>query len=122
MDSCKLKISRKVQASTLVEVLVAMVTIVVVFGIAMMIYSNVMRSSVSVKKVRAQSILNGLIQETQFSAAPLRDDSFSFDDLRVDQTVKTYQEDKNLAEIDLAAYDSNNQLLATLKKVIIARP
>ena len=50
-------IRTKIMASTILEVIVAMVIIVVVFGIAMMIYTNVLRMSLSVKKIQAQAIL-----------------------------------------------------------------
>ena len=49
-------IRTKIMASTILEVIVAMVIIVVVFGIAMMIYTNVLRMSLSVKKIQALHI------------------------------------------------------------------
>ncbi len=119
MDRRKLNMKTKVNASTLIEVIIAMVTIVIVFGIAMMIYSNVIRSSVSVKKIRAQAILRDIMERASNSATALQNDSFTLDGLVINQTVKPYRDDKNLNEVDLNAYDSNQQLQATLKQVKI---
>ena len=44
----KLRIKSKLAASSIIEVLISMVVIMVVFGIAMMIYANVIQSSLSV--------------------------------------------------------------------------
>lgn len=121
MDRRKLNLTQKVSASTLIEVLIAMVTIVIVFGIAMMIYSNVIRSSVSVKKVRAQAVLYDMMQKATASSGSLPDDSFSFNELHVEQSVKPYHDNPHLVEVDLTAYDDNHQILSTLKQVIIAQ-
>jgi Tfp pilus assembly protein PilV len=61
MAGSKLIIQHKLKASTIIEVLISMVIIMVVFGMAMMIYANVIRSSLSVKKVRAEAILNEIL-------------------------------------------------------------
>ena len=57
MAGRKLTLNAKLKASTIMEVLIAMITIIVVFGIAMAVYSNILRSSLSVKKIQAQSVL-----------------------------------------------------------------
>lgn len=118
MDRRKLTVSSKVSGSTLVEMLIAMVTIVVIFGIAMMIFSNVTRSSVAMKKIRAQAVLNDLLQKA-LSSPVISNDSFVLDGLQVEQTAKPYHDDPQLTEVDLAAYDSNHLLLFTLKQVLI---
>ncbi|SES20198.1 PulJ/GspJ family protein [Pedobacter rhizosphaerae] len=54
---------KKIPASTVIEVLIAMVIILVVFAIAMGLFSNVLSSGVSYRKVQAQNQLQVLSQE-----------------------------------------------------------
>lgn len=51
-------IDRKVQASSLIEVLIAMVIILVVFAIAMRIFGNVMQTGVSFRSISINSQLD----------------------------------------------------------------
>ena len=57
--------NKKIQASTLIEVLIAMVIIMVVFAIAMKLFSNVMSSGVSYRKVQVQNQLQILSEEVK---------------------------------------------------------
>jgi Tfp pilus assembly protein PilV len=118
MVSGKLKVKSKLPASSIIEVLIAMVVIMVVFGTAMMIYANIMQSSMSVKKLRAQAILNQTLQADESSANPAST-TFSADELHIEQTVKSYNNEADLTEIDLSAYDANGKELISLHKVII---
>ena len=115
MAGRKLIIQTKIRASTILEVVVSMVIIILVFGIAMMIYTNVVRLSLSVKKIKAQAVL----QETLLQAEQVKNlatESLTIDDLRIEQEVKPYG---NLTEIHLTAYDANQQKIAELQKIII---
>lgn len=58
----KLK-GKQLQASTLIEVLIAMVIIMVVFSIAMGLFSNVLSTGVSMRKVRVNQQLEWLRQQ-----------------------------------------------------------
>jgi Tfp pilus assembly protein PilV len=118
MVRVKLSIKSKLAASSIIEVLISMVVIMVVFGIAMMIYANIVQSSLSVTKIRAQAILNQTLQADETSANS-SSTTFTVDNLNIEQTVKNYNNEPNLTEIDLAAYDANGQQLITLHKVII---
>ncbi|MDB5008617.1 MAG: hypothetical protein JWP45_3010 [Mucilaginibacter sp.] len=111
------KLNVKLRASTILEVIVSMVIIVIVFGIAMMIYTNVLRLSLSAKKLRAQALL----EETLFTAehnATNTTQTFNIDDFRIEQEVKPYVQNSSLTDIHLTAYDQNQQKIAELEKVI----
>lgn len=111
------KLTKRVQASSILEVVVSMVVIVIVFGIAMMIYTNVLRLSLSVKKLRAQAIL----QETMIKAEHNPENitqSTTADDLRIEQEITPYPDNSALKEIHLTAFDQNQQKIAELQKVI----
>lgn len=110
-------IKTKVMASTILEVIIAMVIIILVFGIAMMIYTNVLRMSLSVKKIQAQAVL----QETLFNAEKTNNyasQSITVGDFRVEEEVKPFNGDTTLREIHLTAFDSNQQQITELQKVI----
>ena len=115
------KLSGKVKASTIVEVLVSMVIIVAVFGIAMMIYTNVLRMSLSVKKLRAQAILRQVMLTAENTPGNTTQ-SLNSESFRIEQEVKPYNGDIGLTELHLTAYDENQQKVAELQKVIINQP
>jgi Tfp pilus assembly protein PilV len=118
MAGNKLNIGAKVQASTILEVVIAMVLIIVVFGIAMMIYTNVLSSSLSVKKIKAQAVLQQTLIKTE-QLKGITSQSITVDDFRVEQEVKPYNGSKLLNDIHLTAYDANQRKIAELEKVII---
>jgi len=111
------KLNIRVSASTLMEVIVSMVIIVVVFGIAMTIFTNVMRSSLSAKKIKAQVILNETLLKSENMPNNINQ-SFTVGDFRIEQEVKPFNGDNNLTDIHLTAYDQNQQKVAELEKVI----
>jgi len=111
------KLKNKVQASTILEVVISMVIIVVVFGIAMMIYTNVLRMSLSVKKLKAQALLNEMAMKAEHNATDAPPDVM-VDDFRIEQETKPYNGNAALIEIHLTAYDSNKQKIAELQQVI----
>lgn len=108
-----------VKASTIPEVVVSMVIIVVVFGIAMMIYTNVVRSSPSEKKMKATFIL----QETMLKLQQLPDSTaqpIAAGDFKIEQKIEPYTGNPTLLKVSLTAFDQNLQKVAELQKLIIA--
>jgi len=118
MAGSKLTLKTTVKASTIMEVLIAMILIIAVFGIAMMIFTNVLNSSLSVKKIRAQAIL----QEALITAEKADNNvsqSISVDDFRIEQEIKPYNDNAALIDVRLTAFDQNQQKIAELEKVIL---
>ena len=111
------KLKGRVQASTILEVVISMVIIVVVFGIAMMIYTNVLRMSLSVKKLKARALLNEMAMNAEHSPADATTVVIA-DDFRIEQETKPYNGNAALIEIHLTAYDSNKQKIAELQQII----
>lgn len=54
----------KVKSSTLIEVIIAMVIILVMFGLAMGIYTNVLRTTPAVKAERVKGMTVGMLQQS----------------------------------------------------------
>ncbi|MEE1945908.1 type II secretion system protein [Pedobacter sp. KR3-3] len=75
-------INKKLEASTLIEVLIAMVIIMVVFAIAMQVFGNVLRTGVSYKKLQAQNQMQLLSEQVKKNGyveeAEVKIDSISY--------------------------------------------
>ncbi|OOQ58331.1 hypothetical protein [Mucilaginibacter pedocola] len=108
----------KLTASSLLEVLIAMVVIVVVFGIGMMIYSNVARSSVTTTKLRARSILDTELSDTEENSAAA-DSNYSVDSLGITRVYTPFLQAKNLQVVTLTAFGTRGDTLAQVQKVIL---
>jgi len=116
MAGKQLKENATVRASTVLEVIIAMTVIVVVFGIAMMIYGNVMRMSLSVAQLKAKGILKEQMLKAE-RADTLQNASFQIDSLTIEQNVSDTLA-TGLKIIHLKAYDINHQKVAELQKII----
>lgn len=106
-----------VRASSLIEVVIAMTVIIVVFGIALMIFSNISRTSLSVKEVKAHSMLRELMANVQQSRFPANR-SIDTADFHIEQEVATFPGDTSLIVIHLTVFDRNQEKITEMKKVI----
>jgi type II secretory pathway pseudopilin PulG len=118
MAGGKVKMQKKLKASTIIEVLIAMILIIVVFGIAMMIFTNVVNSGLSVKKIRAEALLQQALLSAERSDN-LVSQSVPVDDFTIVEEVKAYNGNTALTDIHLTALDQNQQKVAELEKVIL---
>lgn len=84
------KLKGKVRASTLLEVIVAMVVIMIVFVLSTAIYTNVMRASPSLRQQRIKSIAAGLIQQS-IAERNWNDDVVTIDSMSFQKTLIPYQ-------------------------------
>lgn len=99
------------------EAVIAMVIMVLVFGIAMMIFTNVTRLSLSVRKVRAQAVLQDLL--LQAAKDPGNSDrTIPVEDLRIEQKVTPFGQGPGLSQIELTAYDESGKPLAEVQQII----
>ncbi|MDB5002072.1 MAG: hypothetical protein JWQ34_297 [Mucilaginibacter sp.] len=117
MAGGELKYNSRVKASTILEVIISMIIILLVFTIAMMISANIMRSSLSVKKINAQAVLHELLIKAEQNKE-VHSQSFTTDDFSVVQEVKPDENFQNLLNIHLTAYDTNQEKVAELQKII----
>jgi Tfp pilus assembly protein PilV len=119
MDHRKLRADARVKASTVIEVVVSMVIIIAVFGIAMMIYANITRISLSGQKLKAQAALSQVMKDIDISEQGSNEISV-INDLTIERSVKAYAGDNKLLEVDLKAYDKNHLPLAELHQLIVS--
>jgi cytochrome c-type biogenesis protein CcmE len=102
-------------ASTMLEVIVAMVMILIIAGIALTIFSNVISQAPSYKKIKAA----GIIEET-FVKAPLNptDESFQAEDWRVEKKVAYYGTEERLRLVQITVFDSDNKIISQMSRII----
>jgi len=112
------KLTSGVNASTLVEVIISMIIIVVVFGIAMMIFTNVTRFTTSAKEIRATAALKDLLL-TDEQAKTISSQSLTVGDFSIEETVSSYNNQDNLILLQLTAFDQNRQQVAALQKILL---
>jgi Tfp pilus assembly protein PilV len=119
MAGNQLILQTRLKASSILEVLISMVLILVVFGLAMMISANVLRSSLTVKKIEARALLQqALIVAEQDKAVATR--TYVVGDFKIEQDLTDYPGHPGLTQIRLSAVDVNEDTVAQVQKVIIA--
>ena len=118
MAKVKFAYPGKIKGSTLIEVIVAMVIIVIVFGMAMMIYANVTRMSLSVSKIQASALLQERlidVEKTKYTS----NQSIDTAGLHIELEVTPFSNDTLLNVVHLTAYDLNKQKMTELQKLIL---
>jgi Tfp pilus assembly protein PilE len=120
MAGGKLTIQKRVKGSTLLEVVVSMVIIILVFGIAMMIYANITRSALSAKKIRAQAIMQQALLHLEESDQK-GNANFKVGDITIQQIVNSYKDDPDLTEVSLTVYDDNHTEILETHQIIITK-
>ena len=118
MAGRKLSIVTPVKASTILEVVVSMVIIIIVFGIAMMIYANVTRMSLSGQKIKAHAVLSQIMKDMD-KAESSSNQELLIGGFTIERSVKPYAENNRLLDVDLKAFDKNHLPLAELHGLII---
>jgi hypothetical protein len=107
----------RLRASSLIEVIAAMLILSMVFGLAMVIYLNVQRAGVSARRVTCLVRLDAAFAEaTQQQVYTTRE--IHYDDLTVYQEVK--QDTTGLTVVLLEGRDMTGKLIATQKHLVYA--
>ena len=115
--SLKKILTKRLPASSILEVTTAMVIISMVFGLAIIIYLNIQRSGVSSLKLSSRIKLEAVFSETnrlkKFESREVR-----FEDIIVYQEIENNSE--GLLSIKLEARDEQGKLIAQQKHLIYA--
>ena len=118
MGKLKKKILR-LKADSLLETVVAAVLIVIIFGIAMMIYSNVIRSSLSVKQLQAASLLEEAAAEIT-NTRSITTGSVRKGDFTIYFSAMPWDETRKSLKLHLAATDAKGDTVAIINKLILS--
>lgn len=108
---------KKIQASTLVETIVAMVIITVIFSIALLIIANIAGRKNPQLRFKAYSEAQNTINNS-LSTADFEDEEWQEDGLFIEKRILRYKEYNDLRILDVSIYDNKNRLLVEKKELI----
>lgn len=112
-----IKEPKRLKASSLVETIVGLMVIVLVFGIAMTVYVNVMRNSTSLAELKASQRLEEIAVETKTKKS-FFNESFEEGGVKIEKTIGKYQDKEGLFLLELIAKDPTERKLAERKEII----
>jgi Tfp pilus assembly protein PilE len=107
----------KLKAATLFESLIAMIIIIVCFGVAVMIYTNVLNSDKQRSELTAILLLNKEAVEFK-KEKKFIDDEKKVGDWNIKKTIQLYEYTKNVYHLQLMAIDKNGNTIATRNELI----
>ncbi|MDQ3192428.1 MAG: hypothetical protein M3Q58_12615 [Bacteroidota bacterium] len=113
-------LTKKIKASTLIEVIVALIIVMISFGIAMAIYVNVTYSDNQIQKLKANLILNETAIKTTNENSFI-DEKTEVDGISVVKTVHSYEGIQGLNLLLLEAFDVNMKKIAERKELVIVK-
>lgn len=108
----------KVKAASLLEVVVALVVILTLFGIGMMVYMNVTAGGKQGIAFRAAYLLEKEAAEI-FAEESFRDEQITIDNITIFKECKPYNQTVDLMEIRLKAISADGRLLATHREIVL---
>jgi len=112
------QVSHRLKASSLIEVIIAMVVIVVIFSTAMMIFSNVLLSSPSARKLRARATLKDALVLAEGSGGAT-DSTYQAGELTVERRYSAYPAAPALYLLRISVLGTGAQdSIAVLRKVV----
>lgn len=112
------KLNSKIQAATLIEVLIALSIISISVGIAMIIHTNILYSNRNNMKMKATLLLNEISIETQ-KTKDYSDTEISTDNIVVIKKLEPYKNIEFLYEMSLEAKDKLGTKLAERKELVL---
>ena len=111
------KIDTKFKAVTLMESMVAMIIIVVCFGIATLTISNVMGTDKYRQKLKAMLMLNEEAKQVKAEKSFI-DSEKQFGDWTITRAINKYAQSENLYQLTLSAKDKDGKTIAIRNELI----
>ena len=119
MDGIKEKyLIRKLKASTLVETIIAMLIVTIAFSLALLLMINISRSSNNSLKTKAYFLANNILVQTKAEKTYL-DQEFNFGNVVIKKTVTEYENNEELFQLNVSAYDKQNHKLFEQNELVI---
>ena len=112
-------LTRKLTASSLVEVTVGMVLISIAIGFALMIYLNVSASAPTLQSLKYQLALRAIARETEQQRVFLNQ-TWQEESVTIHKVVRPYPEASGTWLIELEATGADQRTLATYQTIVYA--
>ena len=111
--------TQKLEASTLVEVLVSMVIVMIAFGLGLSIYFTVLKSDRNRMELEASLIINDIIAESNAQQRWL-DETIKLDYLTIEKTLTPYEGMRDrLQTLTVTEYNKQGRVMAQCKELVI---
>jgi hypothetical protein len=107
----------RIKASSLFETIVALMVIMIVFGIAMTIYVNVMKNSSSLAELKASLRLEEIARETK-DGKKYFNESFETEGVQIEKKISVYKGREGIILLEIVAFDPLKKRLADYKEII----
>ena len=101
-------IKKRLEGSTLIEVLIAMVIIVVIFTIAMQVFANVMRTSISTTQIKVEHQMRAIAKEIKFKGDG-QDETRILDSVRYELKI-TPSVSEGLSQLEISAIQGEHEI------------
>jgi Tfp pilus assembly protein PilE len=112
------ELNKKIQASTLIEVLIALTIISISVGISMMIHTNVMYSNRNSMKMKAVLLMNEISIET-LKTKNFYDEEINSDIMVITKKIEPFKHIEFLYEMSMEARDKQGIKLAERKELVL---
>lgn len=113
------KLKTSIKAFTILESMVAIVIVMIVFGLTSVIIINISSSGITHQKIAAYSLVNTLRNETLMHSRFI-DETIISNELRIEKTIIDDAHSQQLKIVLIEAY-YDNQKLAESKELIILK-
>lgn len=111
------KINKKLRASTLIEVLVAMVIIIVVYSIFLVMILNIKKSFNTTPRIAALLETENILFETKQKFLFINED-YKTENFLIKKTINQYMKCKELRELKFEVFDLNGKLILERQELI----
>jgi len=109
---------KKINSSTLVETIMAMLIVTMVFSIASVVMVNISKNSNNSLKTKAYIFTNDIWVKTH-SEKQYIDQDFKLDNILVKRTILEYNNSSELFKLTISAYNMQNHKLFEKNELII---
>lgn len=101
----------------MIESLIAMVVVMLCFGIATTVYVNVISSGNQLMKLRSELLLKRIALESKRDGLFL-DEKITVDEITVQKKVTPYNGSKNLVQLNLQAFSNTEKILSEYNELV----
>jgi predicted MPP superfamily phosphohydrolase len=108
---------QRISGATIVETIVAMVIILVLFGITTSIFVQTSLHSFSVKKIRAAQLANEFFLKMS-DDKNFNNEEVTKDDFLIKKNIEVYSKNGNVLAITIIVLDNNNKEIENQKRLI----
>ncbi|MCK4661790.1 MAG: type II secretion system protein [Bacteroidales bacterium] len=108
------------KGSTIIEVIVAMMLIMLCYGIITVIFLNIKKTGNNRLKLNAYLLIEHVIQETNKEKS-FFDEDYEYDNLIIYKTVSKYQKSEDLKEICFEANNKDGNIIIEKKYIVLVK-